>query len=91
LKRLYDEVDSGTTPFSVLFPYLPSPSMFKKLRATKGIYDIVVAAIDVRKQSGRTTNDSLQMLLDAGDDPSMIVGVCLVLCEVRQITTTTYL
>lgn len=75
LKKLYDEVDSGTTPASVLFPYFPSFSMMKKLRATKAIYDIIVAAVNVRRQSGRIQNDSLQMLLDAGDDPTMIVGV----------------
>jgi hypothetical protein len=48
--------------------------MIKKFRATKAIYDIVVAAVKVRKQSGRIQNDSLQMLLDEGDDPTIIVG-----------------
>ncbi|KAI0035483.1 cytochrome P450 [Vararia minispora EC-137] len=74
LKLLYDNVDSGTTPSSVLFPYFPSFAMLRKLRATKAIYDIVVAAVQVRKQTGQTQNDSLQVLLDAGDDPTMIVG-----------------
>ncbi|KAI0052139.1 cytochrome P450 [Auriscalpium vulgare] len=74
LRRLYDQVDRGTTPATVLFPWFPSPAMVMKLRATKNIYDIVVTAMNVRKQSGVTHNDSLQMLLDAGEEPNMIVG-----------------
>ncbi|ETW77953.1 cytochrome P450 monooxygenase 90 [Heterobasidion irregulare TC 32-1] len=74
LKELYDRVDRGTTPATVLFPWFPSPAMIMKFRATKEIYDIVVATIKVRKESGVSRNDSLQMLLDSGDEPSMIVG-----------------
>ncbi|KAI0318511.1 cytochrome P450 [Amylostereum chailletii] len=74
LRDLYDQVDRGTTPATVLFPWFPSPAMFKKLRATKEIYDIVVAAVKVRRQSKAAQDDSLQMLLDAGEDPRMIVG-----------------
>ncbi|KAA1472043.1 cytochrome P450 [Dentipellis sp. KUC8613] len=74
LKGLYDQVDRGTTAATVLFPWFPSPAMLMKLRATKQIYDLVVEKINVRKASGVSHNDSLQMLLDAGDDHSMIVG-----------------
>lgn len=79
LKELYDRVDRGTTPATVLFPWFPSPAMIMKFRATKEIYDIVVATIKVRKESGVSHNDSLQMLLDSGDEPSMIVGVRILL------------
>ena len=50
--------------------------MLMKLRATKAIYDIVVAAVNVRVQSNIQRDDSLQMLLDANEDHRMIVGVC---------------
>lgn len=49
--------------------------MVRKARATKAIYDIVVAAINIRRQSSKVKNDSLQMLLDAGEDDTMVVGV----------------
>jgi sterol 14-demethylase len=49
--------------------------MISKLWATKEIYDIVVRAINARESSGVSRNDTLQMLLDAGDDRLVVVGV----------------
>ncbi|KII84285.1 hypothetical protein PLICRDRAFT_57687 [Plicaturopsis crispa FD-325 SS-3] len=74
LKKLYGRLDSGTTPASVLMPWLPSPAMIKKLWATKEVYQIVTRAIKTRLESGISRNDTLQMLLDAGDDHMAIVG-----------------
>ncbi|KAJ7204647.1 cytochrome P450 [Mycena pura] len=74
LKKLYDRLDAGTTPASVLAPWLPTPAMIKKLWATKGIYDIIVRAIDARERSGVPQNDTLQMLIDSGDDRLTVVG-----------------
>jgi hypothetical protein len=75
LKKLYDRLDGGTTPATVLLPWLPLPAMISKLLATKEIYDIVLRAIDAREQSGTSRNDTLQMLLDMGDEKLVIVGV----------------
>ncbi|KAJ4000129.1 cytochrome P450 [Lentinula boryana] len=74
LKKLYDTLDVGTTPATVLLPWLPTPAMVKKLWATKEIYDIVVTAITARQQSGVSKNDTLQMLLDSGDEKLVVVG-----------------
>ncbi|TFK34453.1 cytochrome P450 [Crucibulum laeve] len=74
LKTLYDTLDTGTTPATVLVPWFPTPAMIKKLWATKEIYDIVVKAIDAREKSGIAQNDTLQMLLDAGDEKLIVVG-----------------
>ncbi|KAH9011757.1 cytochrome P450 [Lactarius hengduanensis] len=74
LGQLFDKVDRGTTPATVLFPWFPSPAMVSKARATKQIYDIIVNAIKVRKQSGVSHNDNLQLFLDSGDEVSTIVG-----------------
>jgi sterol 14-demethylase len=76
LKTLYDRLDTGTTPATVLLPWFPTPAMIKKIWATKEIYDIVVRAIDAREQSGVSRNDTLQMLVDAGDERLVVVGVC---------------
>jgi hypothetical protein len=47
--------------------------------ATKQMYDIIVKAIKVRKESGIPQNDTLQMLLDSGEEHFTIVGVRLLL------------
>ena len=75
LKKLYDILDVGTTPATVLVPWLPTPAMIKKIRATKEIYDIVVKVIENRENSGIPQEDTLQMLLDTGDEKLVIVGV----------------
>ena len=76
LKKLYDTLDVGTTPATVLVPWLPTPAMIKKLWATKEIYEIVVRAIKDRENSGISREDTLQMLLDTGDEKLILVGVC---------------
>lgn len=75
LKTLYDQLDSSTTPWSVLLPWLPSPSMIAKLRASKKVYDIVDGAIRARVASGASKDDTLQILLDHEDEKMVIVGV----------------
>lgn len=75
LKVLYDTLDTGTTPATVLLPWLPTPAMIKKLWATKEIYDIVIKAINDREASGISRHDTLQMLLDSGDEKLVVVGV----------------
>ncbi|KAF8884914.1 cytochrome P450 [Gymnopilus junonius] len=74
LKVLYDTLDTGTTPATVLLPWLPTPAMIKKLWATKEIYEIVIKAINARESSGISRNDTLQMLLDSGDEKLVVVG-----------------
>ncbi|KAF8183163.1 cytochrome P450 [Pholiota molesta] len=74
LKKLYDILDNGTTPATVLVPWLPTPAMIRKLWATKDIYDIVIQAISDRERSGISRNDTLQMLLDFGDEKLVVVG-----------------
>nr|BAL05100.1 cytochrome P450 [Phanerodontia chrysosporium] len=74
LLSLYDTLDRSTTPLSVLLPWLPSPSMLAKLRASKQVYDIVDGAIRARVASGVSRDDTLQILLDHGDEKMVIVG-----------------
>lgn len=50
--------------------------MIRKLMATKEIYDIVVRALNARQKSGIHKDDTMQMLLDSGDEKMVIVGVC---------------
>ncbi|KAF7318892.1 hypothetical protein HMN09_00224900 [Mycena chlorophos] len=74
LKTLYDRLDASTTPASVLMPWLPTPALLRKLWATKEIYEMVVDAIQQRERDGEVKNDTLQMLLDSGDERLTVVG-----------------
>ena len=65
----------------VLFPWLPSPAMLMRAWATKQIYDIVVRAMKVRKQSGIPQDDALQMLFDSEEEHFTIVGVSMLLSK----------
>ncbi|KAI0687675.1 cytochrome P450 [Cytidiella melzeri] len=74
LERLYERIDDSTTPASVLLPWLPSPSMLSKLYASNKVHSIISGAIKARVLSGESRDDTLQMLVDHGDDKSVIVG-----------------
>lgn len=81
IKTLYDKLDTGTTPSTILLPWLPSWTMVKKLWSTKEIYDIIVEAVRKRQEllatigEGEKPQDTMQLLLDAGDDKIAVVGV----------------
>ena len=64
--------------------------MIRKLLATKKIYDIITKAIDMRMKSGKPRDDTLQMLLDSGDDNMMVVGFImgLIIAGARSTGTT---
>ncbi|KAF9066807.1 cytochrome P450 [Rhodocollybia butyracea] len=74
LKKLYDTLDVGTTPATVLLPWFPTPAMIRKVWATKEIYDIV--------------NDTLQMLLDSGDEKLVVFIMGLLIAGARATGTT---
>ena len=80
-RQLIDRIERGITPATVLFPWFPSPSMVRRAWATKQLYDVIVRAMNVRKQSGIPRNDALQMLLDSGDEHYTIVGVSALLSK----------
>lgn len=90
LKHLYDEVDEGNTPAAILLPWWPGRGIIRKLLATKRIYDIITKAIDTRLKSGKPQDDTLQMLLDSGDDNMMVVGFMmgLIIAGARSTGTT---
>jgi hypothetical protein len=79
LHGLYDTLDRGNTPAAVLLPWLPSPSAIRNTWTSKKIYDTLLAVIHQRQASlaagGAPGQDTLQMLLDEGTEPQLIVGV----------------
>src|SRR6266576_3580801 len=79
-RQLFSQAER-LSPAMVLFPWFPSPSMIMRAWATKQIYDIIVKAMKVRKESGIPQNDALQMLLDSGEEHFTIVGVSILLSK----------
>ena len=75
LRELYDVLDTATTPATVLLPWIPSPSAVRKILSTKRIYDIIAKALDDRVKNGVARDDTPQMLIDAGDERLIIIGV----------------
>ncbi len=75
LRELYDTLDIATTPATVLLPWVPSPSLVRKILSTKRIYDIIAKALDDRMKNGVARDDTPQMLIDAGDERLLIIGV----------------
>ena len=75
LKELYDTLDTATTPATVLLPWLPGPSAIRRLLATKRIYDIINGTLSERMEKGIVRDDTPQMLIDAGDEKLVIIGV----------------
>lgn len=90
LKHLYDEIDEGNTPTAILLPWWPSRGVIRKLLATKRIYDIITRAIHTRLKSGKPRDDTLQILLDSGDDNMVVVGFMmgLIIAGARATGTT---
>jgi sterol 14-demethylase len=65
--------------------------MIMRAWATKQIYDIIVRAMKVRKQSGIPQNDALQMLLDSGEEHFTNVGVSILLFEASALFTSMFI
>ena len=73
--KLYWDAEKGSTPTSVLLPWLPSAARKRKLKATQDLYMLFKNHIDDRTTTGRSEDDPMQSLIDAGDGASDICGV----------------
>jgi len=82
-KQLFNQAEKLSLAM-VLFPWLPSPSMLMGAWTTKQIYDIVVRAMNVRKQSIDSRSDALQMLLDSGEAPEAPDPICRPALTIRS-------
>ncbi|CAE6440153.1 unnamed protein product [Rhizoctonia solani] len=74
LERLYWRVEMGSTPTSVLFPWLPSDARKRKVAATGEIYNLFDGIIKARRSEDRREEDALQALMDLGDSTPDIIS-----------------
>ena len=71
--KLFEDIESSSTAFTILFPSLPSPARIRRLVSGTRLYFILKELVDARAREGRTEEDPLQFLIDSGDTiPQMI-------------------
>jgi len=75
LKALYDTLETTNNASTILFRWVPTPTLIRKLWATKHVYDMLSEVVSERVASCLAREDTLQKLLDAGDDQYTAVGV----------------
>ena len=85
-KKLFSQAERLSLTL-ILLPWLPSPAMLMRAWVTKQIYNIIVRAMKVRKQSSIPQNDALQMLLDSGEEHFTIIGVTILFLKLMQLLT----
>lgn len=71
----YHLVDSLTSPTAVMYPWIPTWGMFKRMVAGMRLFGIVKKIGDERLRTGKRGEDAMQIMMDQGDDMGHIVGV----------------
>ena len=64
-----------SSALEVMFPYLPTPSKVKKLYAGVRLYWVLKGIVEERKRTGRRREDTMQVLIDQGEDTVKICAV----------------
>ena len=72
---LFETIESTATPLSIMYSWMPWPSKFRRTYAGAQLYIIFKNIIDKRAQEGRREDDTLQYLIDQGDDVTKIITV----------------
>ena len=72
--RLFQLIEKTSTSYQIIFPWLPSPAMFKRVWGGSQLYFIFSRIANTRQKEGRRENDGMQLLLDHGDDMTRIIG-----------------
>src|ERR1700761_3572434 len=72
---LYETIESTATPYQIIFPWLPSPALFKRFIGGTRLYMIFQNIVNQRKKTGTRYEDPLQYLIDKGDSMRDIIAV----------------
>ncbi|KAH7917327.1 cytochrome P450 [Leucogyrophana mollusca] len=66
LMRIFDRLEAGSTPTSVILPWFPTPARIGRLLAGGELYKMISDVVQARKKEGRREDDPLQVLIDKG-------------------------
>lgn len=75
MTAICQELVSGGSMLSVLFPWLPTWSRLKKVNAVKNLFFLISTVVHERKMDRKRHGDMLQYLIDQGDLVSDIIVV----------------
>ena len=73
--QYFEILDRSTSAWSIMFPWLPLIGKAQRLYAGTRLYMIFNQVINERKKHNRSEDDSLQYLLDQGDNLVDIITV----------------
>ncbi|TLD37158.1 cytochrome P450 [Venturia nashicola] len=68
-------IELSSTPTRIIFPWIPTPAMFRQLYAGAGFYAMFDKVIKQRKKENRRDDDALQICMDQGDSTKDVIGV----------------
>jgi sterol 14-demethylase len=80
----FETIDKTGTPLTVMFPWMPLPAKFQRLKVGAQLYMIFQSVIEKRKMEEVKQKDALQFLLDQGDDAKGIITVSAILGQPRR-------
>jgi len=69
----YELVEESGTPFFVMFPWIPTPSRFRRLWGGTQIYMTFDKWVNDRRKTGRREQDPMQFLMDRGESTKEII------------------
>lgn len=75
--RHFETIESTATPLTIMYPWMPLPAKFRRLKSGAQLYMIFKKVIDARRREARAEKDALQFLLDQGDDVRSIITFVL--------------
>tara|TARA_R110002060_G_scaffold78140_1_gene90722 strand:+ start:576 stop:1190 length:615 start_codon:yes stop_codon:yes gene_type:complete len=77
-RGIYETMENSYNPSIIVLPWIVkafTPSFINQAIAGARLYFILKGVVDKRKKTGERQNDTLQYLLDQGDDLGKMIGV----------------
>jgi hypothetical protein len=84
LTNLFWAFDKSNTTMTVLLPWLPQQARRTRTETIMSLYQMLLVHIVDRRITGRREEDSMQVLIDAGDSTRDIVEVSIGL-DMREV------
>lgn len=66
LMRIFEHLEAGSTPSSLILPWIPTPTRLRRLWAGAELYQMISEVVNRRKKEDRREDDPLQALIDRG-------------------------
>lgn len=75
LIKTFSALEKGTSPASILFPWIPSRSKKLRTQATGSLYQILNSYVELRRNDPETTLDAIDVFIADGYNNPTIVAV----------------